>query len=281
MEFSFETESEEQDPRDVEFADVPDEEDVQQTQEITEAQVDAGLGQEASPDPSLDALDLECEKRFEVAMYYRTLLKDRLFHETTEAARVVEAEARAFFKERLETLLGIRQPKQAAPAEQPFNAEEVTALKAVAQRVLKKPELAESKQPAQPTLRQARAPTPVPQRAKPAKTSVPKPAAPRQPAVPVERIKVPKKDNGVVGDTGEIIKKGNKVFKVVQNSLGTTFKQDITGQGNPVTRLPMPTGHMMSQVTEMQAARQIAKLDINVEGHHVGVQALADKVSEG
>lgn len=277
-------EEEEVDSREAEFAETPEENLL--SLEPTEAQVEESLSEAtASEQTSIDALDLECEKRFEIAIYYRTLLKGRLFNEDNEASKIVETEARAFFKERLEVLLGIRAPQAAAPMPQPlpFDQEEIAALKAVARRLVRKPELIEA-HPAQPVLRRASIPAPVPQPVMPPRSAQPKPTV-KKPAVaagpkPAKVTYIPPKENGIVKDTGKIIEKDGKRYKVAVNDLGTAFKQDITGQGNPATRLPMPTGAMLGQATEMAATRQISKLDIEVNGHHVGVQDLANKVSQ-
>ena len=265
------------DPRDVEMAPIPGDE---EPEEITEEQVAASIEPEAPRgSTSYDALDLEVEKRFETAMYYRTLLKGSLFNETTEASRIVEDEARAFFKERLEVLLGIRTPKPLA-AEPIFSKDEVAALKAVAKRLIAKPELTTAK-PSAPSLRQA----PVPATAKPpvltARSAV---KAPRTTvAQPAVTKTVPKlnPDNGVIEDTGKIVQQGHKKYRIVKNDLGTEFRQDITGQGRPTAAVPMPMGDAMSAITEAQAANQVSKLDIQVGKHHVGVAQLMEKVNEG
>jgi hypothetical protein len=289
-------EDDEIDPRESEFIDTVDDD---PAEEATEEEVVASLEQE-SPDASYDALDLECEKRFEVAMYYRTLLKGRLFNEHTEASEVVEAEARVFFKERLETLLGIRAPKQVLQQQQlPFDKEEIAALKAVAKRLVKKPELIEAKQP--PTLRQSPVPAKAPTRAAPVVPTRPQQARAVSKATakpntkpttksntkPTTKPNIPAlKPNDIIEDTGKIVHTNNgKIFRVVKNEFGTEFKKDITGQGNPPGQVPMPCGEMLGRATEASAAKQISNLNIGVRDqngtvHHVGVQDLANKVSE-
>jgi len=260
--------------RAAEYAETPGDEPLE---EVTEEQVDSVMSEPSRSQTSYDALDLECEKRFEVAMYYRTLLKGKLFNENTEASSTVENEARAFFKERLETLLGIRAPKPVAATQVlPFDKEEIAALKAVARRLVKKPELIEAK-PVQPTLRQAAVPAPIkPRSAAPS----PKPVRPTPPAAKTTVAPTKGGENEVVENTGKTVRQGHKVYRVVKNELGTEFKQDITRQGHPVGMLPMPQGEMLGQVTAIQAGRQIDKLDIQVKGHHVGVAQLVNKVSQ-
>lgn len=277
---------EEEIDRDAEFAPVPDDV-VEPPVEITDAQVEASIEPSRT---SYEALDHECEKRFEVATYYRALLKGSLFDEDSEAARIVESEARAFFKERLETLMGIRATKPVATERSlPFSSEEIIALKAVAKRLVKKPELVEAR-PAEPVLRRTPAPNkPAPVTVHSASTkpvvrqqSTQKPQAIRpQAPKPVQVIQVPKSENGngVIEDTGKIIKEGNKTYKLVRNELGSEFRQDITGQGKPTNRVPTPSPQMASQISEAQAARQISHLDIAIKGHHVGVNDLVNQIN--
>src|SRR5437016_108827 len=69
---------------------------------------------EETPTPQMDTVEQidevmsEAEKRFEVAQYYKLLLRDSLFQNSSEAADIVEAEIRTFIKERLSVLLGVK-----------------------------------------------------------------------------------------------------------------------------------------------------------------------------
>ena len=265
--------------RDAEFAPVPDDAPLP-----TEDEVAAILEPDSSPARnSYDALETEVERRFEVAMCYRMLLKGSLFNDSTDASKTVEKEARAFFKDRLETLLGIRATKPVvAETPLPFDKEEVKVLKEVARRLLKKPELAPPvEKPVQPVLRQAALPASTPTAAVPRTTKPgPKPAA--RPVAQVKVIQRPpvNRENGPE-DTGKIIQQpGGRTYKIVKNDLGTEFKQDITNHGSPKSRLPTLMGAQASQVSEMQAAQQISRLKIDVKGHPVGVQNLVNAVSE-
>ena len=267
-----------------EFADVPGDsghEDEENDGEVTDEQIARVVEQEPTIDPSLDALDLECEQRFEVAMYYRTLLKGRLFNEDTKASRIVEQEARAFFRDRLEMLLGIKtKTAMVQAAASPFTAEQISVLQAVADKLMKKPSLADTK-PAQPTLRRASAP--VPQQAQMRSPAKP-PSTPQKKPAQVKITQTPKRENGVVEDTGKVIEKGHKKYRIAKNELGTEFKQDITGQQIPTNRIPMPAsgpGGALESVMQMQAANQVSKLNIEVGGHKVGTQDLVNHVSQG
>jgi len=237
---------------------------VELSDEPTEDEVDASLvaeGAQSVANASLADLDVEVERRFEVAMYYRTLLKDPLFNEATEASRVVENEVRAFIRNRLEELMGIKAPTPVAVQKSPFDAEEILALKAVAKRLVKKPDLIDAK----PALRKAQPPPPAPVRAPPtvAARRSPIPGS-KPPAAPVKQAPKPtvqNKENGIVTDTGKVLQKGTKRYKIVENDLGTQFKQDITVQLRPNNCLPTPSPEMMEQITASQASKQVASLD--------------------
>ena len=93
------------------------------------------------PQTDSNELNSECEDRLEMAMHYRMLLKSRFFEEESESSRMVEAEAKDFFRERLEALLGMKGQKSVSRIISPFSAQEVTVLKAVASKLIKKPGL--------------------------------------------------------------------------------------------------------------------------------------------
>lgn len=117
--------------------------------------IDAQRQDEERFDEQMD----EADKRLEVASYYRILLRGALFDDESEAALSVQREVRGFIKTRLEVLLGMRTEKAAVPTKQPFTEEQLEALKALANRVLKKPELVAVKDAPkpEPTLRKASA----------------------------------------------------------------------------------------------------------------------------
>ena len=249
-----------------EFAPAPDEEDTASPGETVEEVVSS------LRDSSCDALDLEVEKRFEIAMHYRMLLKDSLFSPPeTEASRFVESEARAFFRDRLETLLGIKtmpksEDKGLPPVVLPFDEDEIAALRAVAKRLISKPELAEVKTP---TLNKAPAvssPTP---RVAPQKRSGP--ASKPAPQLRSTTSTKPLPDNGVVADTGQIVREGAKTYRVVKNDKGTDFKMDIT-KLLPTNRTPTPNRDQMEAISLSQASQQVSQLGPviqNVAAHAV------------
>jgi translation initiation factor IF-2 len=155
------------------------------------------------------------DQRLEVATYFRQLLRQSLFSDASTAARTVERKVRVFVKEQLEILLSLRPEVAPVAVVVPqFDEAEVAALKMVAARLIKKPDLA----PAVPTVKSVatplapRVPTVVPavvvrrpvappavapaaptvRPAAPAPTPAPKPARgrPRGPAKPTGKAPV-------------------------------------------------------------------------------------------
>lgn len=142
--------------------DVPTEEEVEAEMAAEEAEerlqqamaADVESGEAAEEEPrSPDSLDwleeddteymADVDQRLEVATYFRTLLRQSLFSDASSAARIVERKVRVFVKEQLEILLSLR--PEAAPAAvvvPQFDEAEVAALKMVAARLIKKPDLA-------------------------------------------------------------------------------------------------------------------------------------------
>jgi hypothetical protein len=85
-------------------------------------------------DPEFD----EVEQRLQTAQYYKLLLREALFgDDQSPAAAQVEAELREFVRTRVKVLLGMEGPKVNVIERDPvFNADEITALKELAHRLL-------------------------------------------------------------------------------------------------------------------------------------------------
>ncbi len=117
------------------------------------------------------------EARLDVAQAYRMLLSGSLFSNPTSGSARVEQEVRAFAKDRLEVLLGVRPEVQKKQATDVFTEEEIDALKKLANATLKK---LGGITPAAPTLRQVEEPKPalVQREAKVQPVQVRKPAPP-------------------------------------------------------------------------------------------------------
>lgn len=92
------------------------------------------------------------EERLEAASYYRLLLNHSLFgdDDNSIAAKKVMTEVRKFVRERLAVLVGLKTATtetRVVAAKPQFEEDEVKALKAVAAKVLKKPEIVAKKEP--------------------------------------------------------------------------------------------------------------------------------------
>jgi hypothetical protein len=244
-------------------------------------------------DPELSDVDL----RLATADYYRAILRHDFFdinEESPKAAGIVDREIRVFIRERLEVLLGLRDPRVPEVVSQ-FEPDEVQALKILASKVLKKPALVADepvvrKMPApapskpqtqvsraKPQARKVPAPAPAPSTKpkttpKPAATAEPKPATIAKSA-PVAAKPTPKQDAEVQtfisAETrqqvtlveGEVIEEKGRKYVVTRNELGTLYKRDITGQVIPPNRLPPMSAQQMSVVSAQMAEAQLGMTD--------------------
>jgi hypothetical protein len=184
----------------------------------------------------------------------------------TPAALEVEKEVRGFIRGRLEVLVGLRQ--EAVPAKDVFTESEVSALKTVASKILRKPELAEPVKPAAPappSLRQVASPVPkaAPTMKKAAVT--PKPVmrkaetvTPTPRATPKPEPKQAKSDSSENQTSGRIKKR----YKQIVGPDGRTVEIDVTPQGtSPVSKpIPTPTVTQFTQLSDAQAHQQLANL---------------------
>lgn len=219
--------------------------------------------QEAAFDDQLS----EVEQRLEIASYYRLLLNDHLFGDMTPAAVEVEKEVRGFIRNRLEVLLGIKQ--ETAPAKDVFTEAEVSALKTVASKILRKPELAEpvkAAPPPAPSLRQVAAPAakapPALKKTAPApKQVVRKAETASRPAPKPE----PKKEAKANSEPEQVSGRIKKRYKQIVAPDGRTVEIDVTPQGtSPVSKpVPMPTGAQLTQLSNSQAHQQLANLAVD------------------
>lgn len=127
--------------------------------EVLESLEDAVQEEQLDTDPELADVDL----RLETADYYREILKHEFFDTTSPnvspAAGVVDREIRVFIRERLEVLLGIRNPRTPESVAGQFEEDEVQALKIVAAKLLQKPGLI---QDVRPTVKKMATPAPTP-----------------------------------------------------------------------------------------------------------------------
>jgi hypothetical protein len=224
---------------------------------------------------SIDDQMSEVEKRLEMAQYYRLILNDTIFNEpaNVEIADRVEGEIREFVRGRMSLLVGVGEEKKPEVLS-PFSDAEtlalrtlaqpevVSALKALAAKVLKKPEILDAK----------------PRTATPEKPKVvreptlkkiirPAPAAPQ---VQQEQIRRPPPTQPQPQRKG---KQQGRVMKKVQRVDGTEGEVDVTPPAQPVGVKPFPTpvGKAAIEATAAQTARQqamvaVANLDKQFSG---------------
>jgi hypothetical protein len=206
----------------------------------------------------------EIERRLEIAKYYRLVLDDTIFSDppNVEIADRVEGEIREFVRGRMAALVGVSM--QPPNQELPFSEEEVlalrtiaqpevvSALKALAAKVLKKPQILDAK-PLQPK----------------------KEAAPREPRLKKIVRPTPSRSTAVTTDKPESeksealastkSKKQQKITKTVVTEEGKEIIMDITPQARPlgVSPLPPPKGKAAIEAASATAARQQSQSALN------------------
>lgn len=207
---------------------------------------------------SVDDMLLEAERRFAKARYYETLIKEPIFeNDPSPSAVEVVAEIQRYARERLSVLLGITTEK--APSEEVFSPEEVAILKAMAAKLLKKPELGglqntvpvlrKASSPNNPTLRKVQGPAkkveskPVPQQ----KPTAPTASKPKQKTDTGETMRIPQKD-GTFREYKKVIEgdkefyysaEGNR-YTLAQNPAGEYYMRSAARQAKPVGVKPIP-----------------------------------------
>lgn len=222
---------------------------------------------------SIDDQMSEVEKRLEMAQYYRLVLNDTIFNDppNVEVADRVESEIRDFVRSRMSLLVGVGEEKKAEVLS-PFSDAEtlalrtiaqpdvIAALKALAAKVLKKPEILDAKPrvavpekpkgpPREPTLKKIIR-TPTAQPVQGPRTVVPSPQAP--------------------SGRG---KQQKRLYRKTVREDGTEGEVDITPPAQPVGVKPFPTpvGKAAIEATAAQTARQqamvaVANLDKQFSG---------------
>ena len=213
----------------------------------------------------------EVEMRLEKAQYYRLLLNGSFFDEVgnTQVADQVESEIREFVRGRMQVLVGVTAPEPVKTA-LPFSEAEILAirtlalpevaeaLKALAAKVLKKPEILTAKPPPikpipdpgpkkEPTLRKVAV-------RRPGRPPNPQPAS----APPQSAVGRPAK----------------KQFKTVTTPDGQEVKMDITPQARPVGPIqPLPTPRSKAQIEAasaqsayQQASAALSSLERTLKG---------------
>jgi hypothetical protein len=187
----------------------------------------------------------EAEKRFDKAKYYKLILGQALFNDSSAAGQEVEQEIRNFAQERFEVFLGMRQERGAVPAIfEGWEPADFETLLIMIRRIRQKPELAAPPPgpKAEPTINVRGAPTssspasepslrPIgqgPAQARPIRQQQQRrnPTGPRK-GQPRQRVTQPLVDK----HTGQVRK---------DPVTGRVLEQDITPQVRPSAEAPQP-----------------------------------------
>jgi hypothetical protein len=173
----------------------------------------------------------EAMLRIQQAKLYEILLSHSFFAPGSAEPEIqarVEAEIKEFVLERLEVLLGMRAPRsqQVAPAQLPFDEEQLAALAALANRALKRDSVP---QPITPTLNTVTVQQPVPQVAQ----QVQRPVVPQSP--------------------GQGQARRRRTANIGEKS-GKDFSQAVGKRQKP---LPMPSQAIMDQMNANEAAQNM------------------------
>lgn len=189
--------------------------------------------------------EFQAIERIEQANLYLTLLNHSLFSPGSardEIIASVENEIKDFILERLETLLGIKQPKAVAePASELFSPEQMAALTGIANRLI------DSKKPAQvsaqPQVRpvQARATKqPIVQQPVAQRPAAPQPK-PEKPVTQKRKVRRKKKKKNVLVIKAPTEEEGNK------GSDGKDYSQAV---GTTIKPQPMPSQQMQNSINQ-------------------------------
>ena len=255
---------------DSEFAETPDDAVADAVDRELEGLTTAESRAEAARDP----LELEVERRFEIARYYQHVLRNGLFEaEGDENAAMVETEIRGFVRERLELLMGVRQA-QPKPAPAQFSAEEMMALKKLLKRLLGKPDLITAepvpvKQPKPaPVLKKVPPAPEAPVRRGPGRPPKQQPPAPAKPA-PAKPKKSEKREPKTFKGTpppgeahiGDVIEEDGHRFEIAEHLDGSPYRKLLDEQVRPPGYRPMASAQAQADAMAALAANQISILE--------------------
>lgn len=232
--------------------------------------------EEGDADGDYGVMD-EVDARLEMANYYKLFLNGSVFSDSDSnpVAQAVETEFRAFAKDRLGVLLGMKAP-EAKQVALPFNADEIKILKMWVEEIL-------ARKKGKPTLVQKSEPTPAP-------TAKPVAAAPQKPRLLTIQPKVatpePERPKSVVPEIplrarkpgrpkGAKDKQPRKTpTPKEQKTLDASFEVDghqvkvrptkmQVRPSGPNQPLPMPTGAMIEALEVAKAGSAESRM-INV-----------------
>lgn len=188
---------------------------------------------------------MDVDLRLDLADHYRAITKNKFFSQNTEAAQIVNDEIRAFIRERLEVLLGLRAEKteeSPAPVQSQFTDEEASALKALAAKVLGRPQIVDPPKVVPRTEVQVTAPVRV---VPSSRATQPEPPSQVQrktrkaktgPKAKEKRVREDGKVEVLV--EGTVTRRGNRNYTVVKNErTGELYEKD----SGPVVTPPKKT----------------------------------------
>jgi hypothetical protein len=236
----------------VDLAATPLEEVAKRRARSANALVEALTGSE-SEDEVDDSYLNDVDRRLEVAQYYRELLRSPLFDLQNQSASIVEREIRAFVKERLETLLSIRDAK---PAPAQFSEEEAKVLRVLIDKVLRTPgAMPPQDHPAPPPLPMVRkAPAP-PENRSATPALFPPRLTPRPVSSRLEEKKRGRKPKAPVETIATSIK------KTVMGNDGKAHEIEVPRIQRPAGAIPFPTNMEAATAAASIAGTQAAAKD--------------------
>jgi|SRR6185312_9582088 len=219
-------------------------------------------------DEEIDEEMSEAEQRINLAGYYRILAKGGIFKDGSEAARIVDAEVRAFARERMALLLNLSSAPK-AKVDLPFTEDQINVLQWLADRYVEKARASQNVAPLAPPTQPV-----APQVTKPAAPAitplVPPQNAQRAPAKPqAQRQRKPKEkvNYDLIAD-GVVFQEDGKHWKFVTNpetgqrlKMGVNLKKQV-GAGSAAHRLPMPSNDQMDRISHQQAQHQVTNLPV-------------------
>ena len=222
----------------------------------------------------------EAEYRIDLALHFRSFLGDGdVFESDSPAAAQVSEELRTFAQSRLEVLLGMRAERSRSIATEVFSDEQIVALRALADGILKKgadkilapppvkrtpvPMQSSAIQIPQPRRHIVRTTNKKPPPVTPTAQSVVEPA-------PVKPTATKRKGPLKTADTaedGEIFAENGQKYVWARNDEGGRYKKCVSGQIRNPNAVPMPDGAAMSAMTLQHAveAEQVSKRRMNAE----------------
>lgn len=202
-------------------------------EQFQESESDSGDG-DKSPDEEMS----EAERRFAKAQYHRTMIKADYFdNDYSDIALEVAQEYKEFARQRMKVLLGVEAEKavSSGSATSVFSEEEIKVLKQLVAKLLKKPELAEVKEPSfkpvqgpsKPTFKPVKSPE-----AKPVKKS--EAPAPKPRGRPKKTVDLPDLPSELdIGDT-----KYQRVLDEEGEHFVSFKQKEILPSGDEVWREP-------------------------------------------